>query len=164
MKKSLYILLFLSIFLSGCEKKTAQFAPASLFLLQDQVTAAGITVGDSPKAFQKAYGDYTIQVAFRDQPSNYRIMDIDNIPYKESISTLIANFFIDDEPISVEALCSENKVSPAELPTLLSSPDYLRRHDVVYRYLDFQWKDGVIASIHSEELNYNETYETPRLD
>lgn len=164
MKKSLYILLFLSIFLSGCQKNLAQFAPASLFILQDQTTAAGIKIGDSPKDFQKAYGDYTIQVAFRDQPSAYRIMDIRRIPYEESISTLIANFFIDEQPISEDVLCSENNISPAELPALLASPDYLHRHDVVYRYLDFQWKDGLIVSIHSEELNYNETYETPRLD
>lgn len=164
MKKLLYILLFLPVFLSGCEKNPANFAPASLFILQDQVTSAGIQVGDSPKAFQKAYSDYTIQVAFLNQPSNYRIMNINKIPYEESISTLIANFFIDEAPVSDDLLCSENKISLSELPALLASPDYLQKHDVVYRYLNFQWEDGVIASIQSEELNYNETYETPRLD
>lgn len=164
MKKLLYIILFLPVFLSGCEKNSAKFAPASLFVLQDQVTASGIQAGDSPKAFQKAYQDYTIQVAFLDQPSNYRIMNISRIPYEEPISTLIANFFIDEVPVSDDLLCSENNISLSELPALLASPAYLQKHDVVYRYLNFQWKDGVIASIQSEELNYNETYETPRLD
>ena len=38
-----------------------------------------------------------------------------------------------------------------------------RKHEVIYRYLDFDWKGGYIADISSEELNYNETFETPCL-
>ena len=46
----------------------------------------------------------------------------------------------------------------------MSSHEYLRSHDVIYRYLVFDWEDGVITDIASEELNYNETYETPRAE
>lgn len=164
MKKLLYILLFAVLFLSGCEKNPAKFAPAELFLIRDQETADGIRIGDNSRAFQDAYSDYTIQVAFTDQASSYRVMPISKIPYDENISTIIANFFIDEEPVSEDWICKENHVDISGLHELLSSPEYLREHEVIYRYLNFQWQDGVIVSIQSEELNYNETFETPRLD
>lgn len=164
MKKSLYILLLAALLLSGCEKKTAKFAPADLFYFKDMTTSAGIQIGDNAKAFKEAYSDYTIQVAFRNQPSEYRVMPINKIPFDENISTIIANFFIDEEPVSEDWLCKENGVNISGLYDLLSSHEYLRNHQVVYRYLYFSWEDGKIARIRSDELNYNETYETPRLD
>lgn len=164
MKKLLYIVLFAALILSGCEKNTTKFAPASLFEMNGHETAAGLKIGDGPKAFKAAYGDYTVQVAFTEQPSNYRVMSVSKIPYNENISTIIANFFIDEEPVSEDWICKENGIDISGLHELLSSHDYLRQHDVVYRYLNFQWKDGLITDINSEELNYNETFETPRLD
>ena len=164
MKKLLYIVLFTALLLSGCEKKSAEFAPASLFEMNGSETAAGLKTGDGPKAFKAAYGGYTIQVAFAEQPSNYRVMSASKIPYDENISTIIANFFIDEEPVSEDWLCKENGIDISGLHELLSSPDYLQQHDVVYRYLNFHWEEGVITDIDSEELNYNETFETPRLD
>ena len=65
--------------------------------------------------------------------------------------------------MSEEELCAENKVEPTQLYALLSSSAYLREHSVVYRYLRFTWADGSISRIQSDELNYNETYETPTL-
>lgn len=161
MKKLLYITLFSLLLLSGCEKKTAEFAPAELFVLEDGSTSAGISPGDGKDDFVRAYRDYTIQVAYNDLESNYLVMSIRDIPYEDPISTMIANFFINGEPVSEEALCEQNDVSPADLHTLLSSSDYLRGHEVIYRYLRFSWEDGVIAEIESQELNYNETFETP---
>lgn len=164
MKKLLYILLFAVLLLSGCEKNPAKFAPASLFLMDGDSTAAGIRIGDGPKAFRKAYKDYTVQVAFTGQSSSYRVMSIEKIPYDENISTIIANFFIDGEPVSEDWLCKKNGVDLGGLHELLSSTEYLQKHDVIYRYLSFRWENGAITDIASEELNYNETFETPRLD
>lgn len=152
-----------ALLLTGCEKQPADVAPAELFLVTGGVTADGVQPGDGPEQFISAYRDYTIQAAYHDLESSYLVMDIDKIPYEENISTIIANFFVDGKPVSEEELCRENKVKPAQLYALLSSPSYLRSHDVIYRYLRFDWSGGVITDIEPGELNYNETYETPQI-
>ena len=91
-------------------------------------------------------------------------MSIKEIPYQDSISTMIANFFVNGKPVSEETLCEDNNVPPSGLHSLLSSPDYLRKHEVIYRYLRFSWENGAIDEIESEELNYNETFETPCME
>ena len=58
--------------------------------------------------------------------------------------------------------CKEQNIQSDEIHDVLSSPDFLRKHDVIYRYLVFEWSDSEIVDIYSEELNYNETFETPR--
>ncbi len=161
--KKLFLTLLLLLLLTGCGKKPAATAPEELFHIADGMTADGIRPGDEPEQFIDAYEDYLIQVAYNNLESNYVVMDIDKIPYKEDISTMIANFFVDDKPVSEEELCRENNVKPTQLYALLSSSSYLREHNVVYRYLRFRWADGRIVDIQSDELNYNETYETPRL-
>lgn len=163
MKKLLYLLLLSALLLSGCTKKSEKTASAEDFRLTGGVTEAGVKAGDGPEEFIKAYEGYTIQVAYNEMTSSYLVMDIDDIPYDENISAIIATFFVDDEPVSIETLCSENGVDQSGLYELLSSHEYLRNHDVAYRYLLFQWEDGVISSISSDELNYNETFETPRI-
>ena len=164
MKKLLYIAVFIALVLTGCEKKTAEVAPESLFQMENGVTDAGVKCGDGPEEFRKAYTSYTIQVAYNNLESNYLVMSIDEIPYDEEISTIIANFFINGKPISEASLCRDNKIQSSELYDLLSSSEYLRTHEVIYRYLIFQWQNGRIADISSEELNYNETFETPCVD
>ena len=63
-----------------------------------------------------------------------------------------------------EQICKEYDWEEASLHSNLSAPAYLREHDVVYRYLMFSWENGKITDIVSDELNYNETFETPRLE
>ena len=159
----LIFILLLLLSLTGCEKKPATTAPKELFQVTDKVTNDGVQVGDGPEQFIDAYEDYLIQVAYNNLESSYVVMDIDEIPYEEDISTIIANFFVDGKPISEEDLCEENNVKPTQLYALLSSSAYLREHNVVYRYLRFRWAGGLIADIQSDELNYNETYEMPRI-
>jgi hypothetical protein len=133
------VLLSFVLLLSGCSRQSADVAPASLFELSGDVTSAGVQPGDDPETFIKAYKNYTIQVAYNDVASSYLTMSIDEIPYDRPISAMIANFFIDDEPVSEDTLCKQNDVSPSELYSLLSSTAYLQQHDVIYRYLRFQW-------------------------
>ena len=80
-KKLLYILFISLLLLSGCEKKSTKIAPASLFVLDGNVTSEGIRPGDGPDAFKKAYRSYTLQVAWTDVDSNYMVMSPDEIPY-----------------------------------------------------------------------------------
>ena len=162
MKKLLYIFLFAVLVLSGCEKKQELLAPASLFVMNGEATAAGVCPGDGPEEFKAAYRDYTLQVAWNDADSTFMVMSADKIPYDEEISTMIATLFIDGKPVDPEVFCKEQGIQSDEIHDVLSSPDYLRKHDVIYRYLVFEWRDSEIVDIHSEELNYNETFETPR--
>ena len=60
MKKLLYIFLFAVLILSGCEKKQELLAPASLFEMDGEATAAGVCPGDGPEEFKAAYRDYTL--------------------------------------------------------------------------------------------------------
>ncbi len=114
--------------------------------------------------FVKAYSNYVIQAAYTDVESSYMVMSINEIPYDENISTLIANFFIDNVPMSEEDICEENDIEDTELYALLSSSDYLREHEVIYRYLRFLWENSVITDIDTGEFNYNETYEVPKAE
>lgn len=161
MKKLLCIFAFSLLFLSGCEKDPAAIASADVFVMTDNTTAAGIRPGDGRKEFINAYKDYTIQVAYNERESGYLVMSIQKIPYEDNISTMIANLFIDNTPVSESELCEENNVKPEALYDLLSSPSYLRQHEVEYRYLRFQWQNGIITSIDSDSLNYNESFDTP---
>ena len=103
-KKLLYILFISLLLLSGCEKKQELLAPASLFEMDGEATAAGVCPGDGPEEFKAAYRDYTLQVAWNDAESNFMVMSPDQIPYDEEISTMIATLFIDGKPVDPEAL------------------------------------------------------------
>ena len=52
-KKLLYILFISLLLLSGCEKKSTKIAPASLFVLDGNVTSEGIRPGDGPDTLQE---------------------------------------------------------------------------------------------------------------
>lgn len=163
MKKLLYMILLSLFLLSGCEKKVQEITPAKLFVMDGTATADGIKAGDGPEEFKAAYRRYPIQVAYDEIESSYLRMEIDEIPYEDPISTIITGLFVDGKPASAEKLCQKHEISSSELHSLLSSHDYLRKHEVIYRYMIFSWKDGRITDIASEELNYNETFETPTL-
>ncbi len=165
MKRVPVILLFFTVFLAGCGKSTAQTFTADFFTVSDGVTHNGVEVGDGKAAFTNAYSDYVIQVAYNDTNySNYTVMSMKSIPFDRNISTLIASFFIDGTPMSEEEICKENQISAKGLANLLASPAYLRAHDVSYRYLRFTWEEGSITKIDSAELNFNESYDIPRME
>lgn len=162
MKKLLFSIVFALFFLTGCEKITTVPAPSSLFVLTDGATADGIQAGDGSKEFKAAYQDYEILVSLSPSEIPSQVMPIQRIPFDREITTMIANFFINGTPMTPEDICQEEGIEADQLLGLLSSDEYLRKHEVLYRYLIFYWKDGVITHIASEELNYNETYETPK--
>ena len=164
MKKLLYLFAFCVLFLTGCEKKSASLPPESLFLMKNGETNDGLKIGDTPSQFRKAYSDYTVQIAYDEPNAVLRTVSMDNIPFEEDVFTIISGFFINGEAVSEAGICKENQIEQSELHDLLSSADYLRSHEVIYRYLVFEWQDGRIEDIDSNELNYNETFEIPLAD
>ena len=164
MKKLLYMALFSLLLLTGCEKKSAILPSADFFLMQENMTVDGVCPGDTSEKFTRIYGDYSIQVAFNHTASTYVHMSVRKIPFDEDISTLIACFFIDDKPFSETMICELYDITPSEMHEFISSSDFLRSHEVEYRYLRFKWAGGSITDIISSSLNYNETYEIPCLE
>lgn len=160
-KKIVVPLLLFTLLLTGCENSEQKVASAEMFELDGDTTSAGVSVGDGSAEFIKAYRDYVIWAAYTDSSSSYMVMSINEIPYDDSISTLIANFFIDGVATSEEDICEDNEIEESGLYSLLSSSSYLRAHEVIYRYLRFTWENSIITDIDSGELNYNETYEVP---
>ena len=161
-RKQLLFMAFLScLILAGCTDREVSPAPQKLFQLTDGVTAAGVQAGDGEKEFRKAYAGYEILVSSSGEDIPQETMPIGRIPYDRDIVTMIANFFIDGQPKSPQNICEEEQIPSEDLFDLLSSEEYLRSHEVIYRYLIFYWKDSRIQRIASEELNYNETYEVP---
>ncbi len=161
MKRLLFSAAFFCLVLTGCADEETAPAPKKLFQLTDGVTAAGVQAGDGEKEFREAYTGYEILVSSSGEDIPQEVMPIRRIPYNKKIATMIANFFIDSQPMSPEDICEKEQIDSGDLFDLLSSEEYLRSHEVIYRYLVFYWEDGVIQRIASEELNYNETYEVP---
>ncbi|MDE5931135.1 MAG: hypothetical protein K2H40_01440, partial [Lachnospiraceae bacterium] len=107
-----------------------------------------------PQAFLEAYGDYDIETSIEYGP--YQSLNNNEIPFTDSIRTILPTFFIDGTPVTIEQICTENEIERTDLLSLLSSEEYLQNHTVIYNYMIFTWEDGLITDIHSEFMDYNE--------
>ena len=154
------VLLFMSVLtvLTACGKETPLLTAADYELNhEDNTTSKGIGIGDTPEAFLNAYGDYVMYVM---EPSIdslfYQAVKTDEIPFTESIRTILPTFFIDGNSVTIEQICEKNEIERTELLALLSSDEYLQNHTVMYQYMIFTWEDGLITDIHSEYMDFNE--------
>ena len=59
-------------------------------------------------------------------------------------------------PTTLDTICKENEIAKSDVMSLFSSTDYLSQHTVIYYYLAFTWKDGIITAIDSKSMDYNE--------
>lgn len=151
----LSILIFFIFLLTACGKETPLLEAADYELNQNtNTTRKGIGIGDTPEAFLEAYGDYDIETSI--EYGAYEALAPKDIPFTDSIRTILPTFFIDGLPTTIEQICAENEIERTELLSLLSSDEYLQNHTVVYHYMIFTWEDGVITDIHSEYMDYNE--------
>ncbi|MCM1174643.1 MAG: hypothetical protein NC341_06280 [Blautia sp.] len=153
--KSVFASLLCVSLLTACGKETPLLTAADYELNQDtNTTSRGIGIGDTPEAFLKAYGSYDIETSI--EYGAYQALDTDEIPFTDSIRTILPTFFIDGTPVTIEQICMENEIERADLLSLLSSDEYLQKHTVIYNYLIFTWDGGLISDIHSEFMDYNE--------
>ena len=143
------------ITLTACGKKTPLLTAADYELNhEDNTTSKGIGIGDTPESFLSAYGDYVIETSI--EHGTYQALKTDEIPFTESIRTILPTFFIDENAVTIEQICEENEIERTELLALLSSDEYLQNHTVMYQYMIFTWEDGMITDIHSEFMDFNE--------
>ena len=141
--------------LTACGKETPLLKAADYELNhEDNTTSKGIGIGDTPEAFLDAYSDYIIETSIENGP--YQALKTDDIPFTESIRTILPTFFIDENAVTIEQICEENEIERTGLLALLSSDEYLQNHTVIYHYMIFTWENGIITDIHSEFMDFNE--------
>ena len=68
-----------------------------------QGTSKGIGIGDTSEAFLSAYSDYVIETSIENGP--YQALKTDEIPFTESIRTILPTFFIDENAVTIEQIC-----------------------------------------------------------
>lgn len=146
--------MLLAFSLTACGQETPLLTALDYELdLDNNTTYKGITIGDTKEAFLEAYGEYDIETCVNGGP--YQSLSVEEIPFEESIQTILPTFFIDGTPVSIERICEENEIERVDLLTFLSSDEYLKGHTVLYYYLVFTWENGAITDIHSEYMDYN---------
>lgn len=140
---------------TACGKETPLLRAADYELNhEDNTTSKGIGIGDTPEAFLNAYGGYVIETSIEN--GSYQALKTEEIPFAESIKTILPTFFIDENAVTIEQICEENEVERTGLLALLSSDEYLQNHTVMYHYMIFTWENGIITDIHSEYMDFNE--------
>ena len=141
--------------MTACGKETPLLRVADYELNhEDNTTSKGVGIGDTPEAFLSAYGDYVMETSIENGP--YQALKTDEIPFTESIRTILPTFFIDENAITIEQICEEYEIERTGLLALLSSDEYLQNHTVMYHYMIFTWEDGMITDIYSEYMDFNE--------
>ena len=85
----------------------------------------------------------------------YHFLPAEEIPFDAKLTTILPSFFIDNTAIDVDSFCEENGIEKDGILGFLTNEEYLAHHTVVYQYLVFDWKDGVIQDIRSESMDYN---------
>lgn len=141
--------------LTACGKEEALLTSQDYEWTQDmEQTSRGISVGDDQTAFLEAYGAYEILTSA--DGSSYEMLSAQDIPFDQEIRTILPTFVVDGIPTSLDTICKDNDVAKADVLSLLNSAEYLQQHTVMYYYLTFTWKDGIITEITSKSMNYNE--------
>lgn len=153
--KTSVAILMSTIILTACGTETPPLSIADYELnIENNTTSKGIGIGDTPEAFLEAYGSYNIETAIGEEP--YQPLAAEEIPFSDPIDTILPTFFIDGSPVTIEQICTENGIERTEFLSLISSESYLNEHKVLFYYMIFSWKNGVITDIHSEYMDYNE--------
>lgn len=169
MKKiiSLLILTLTCLFLlCACrEEKTYLLSSADYDLdAETAQTIRGVKIGDGSESFLAAYRDYDILTSIGG--GDYLSLPVEDIPFDASLTTILPSFFIDGTAIDIGSFCEDNGIERTDLLSFLTDENYLSAHTVVYQYLVFTWKDGVITDISSEAMDYNRdgSYFQPSLE
>ena len=88
--------------------------------------------------------------------TDYQFLPVEEIPFDTAASIILPTFFIDGLPVDMDQFCEDNEIEKADILSYLTDASYLAKHKVIYRYLVFTWKSGVITDIRSESMDYNQ--------
>ena len=127
-------------------------------------TGTGISVGSTYDDLAKAYGAYYVQkingeefepYTFEASPEAGDGSVSEDMSMSHDGEYMVAAFYVDDNPASVEELSFETGIAPKDLADHLASNEYLAGHTVLYRYVIFTVKDNIVTDIRSDYLDYN---------
>ncbi len=151
---TLVLIFLLSCLLCACGEETPLLTPTDYDLdAETAQTVRGVKIGDDAEAFLAAYQDFDILSSING--GDYRFIPAEEIPFDTSLTTILPSFFIDGAAIDIDAFCEDGGIEKDGLLAFLTEEAYLTHHTVVYQYLVFEWKDGVIQDIRSESMDYN---------
>lgn len=151
---ALCLALVLTASVSACGEEKPLLSPTDYDLdAETSQTIRGVKIGDSAEVFLAAYQDYDILSSLNG--GSYRFLPTEEIPFDTNLTTILPSFFIDGAAIDIDAFCEKNGIEKDGLLAFLTEEDYLNHHTVVYQYLVFEWKNGVISDIRSESMDYN---------
>ena len=146
-------------FLCACGKETPLLATEDYILdAESGSTSRGVKVGDDAEAFLAAYQDDMMFSAIGEgeAQTDYQFLPVEEIPFDTATSIILPTFFIDGLPVAMDQFCEDNEIEKADILSYLTDASYLAKHKVIYRYLVFTWKSGVITDIRSESMDYNQ--------
>ncbi|MCI9065101.1 MAG: hypothetical protein K1W20_02135 [Lachnospiraceae bacterium] len=151
---ALCLALVLSALTCACGEEKPLLSPTDYDLdAETAQTIRGVKIGDGADVFLAAYQDYDILSCING--SDYHFLPAEEIPFDAKLTTILPSFFIDNTAIDVDSFCEENGIEKDGILGFLTNEEYLAHHTVVYQYLVFDWKDGVIQDIRSESMDYN---------
>jgi len=158
MSKKVIAALFLSLMLSGltagCGEEKPLLSPTDYDLdAETSQTIRGVKIGDNAETFLAAYQDYDILSSVNG--GDLQFLSVEEIPFHDTLTTILPSFFIDGAAIDIDSFCEENEIEKDTLLSFLTEEEYLEHHTVVYRYLVFDWENGRVSDIRSESMDYN---------
>lgn len=144
-----------SMLLSGCGE--SRLPVVDDYTVKKDTTSEGITIGSDFASFAEAYSEYPIQILSSD--GSYQSYSLPSPEEASSISedmTLMTSFFfIDGIAVPTSQLKEEIGITSSELNEYLRSSEYLNSHEVIFRYILFEFDDGKVSDIEADYLNYN---------
>ncbi len=157
MKKTALLLILtfsLSLALCACGEEKPLLSTTDYDLdAETAQTIRGVKIGDGADVFLAAYKDYDILSSV--DGADYQFLAPEEIPFDNSLTTILPSFFIDGTAVEIDSFCEDNEIEKDTLLSFLTDEAYLDHHAVVYQYLIFEWENGTIKDIRSESMDYN---------
>lgn len=159
-KRTLLVLSIISsILLTACNKVAATMSTEDYILSEEGATSKGIKIGDSLETFFDAYENHAMLISYGDeQYTVFHKKDIlteDHTFSTTTFSLLLPTFFVDNEAYSTDQICETYQVTKENLLSFLNSEDFLKEHSVIYKFILFDFKDGVLENILESSRDFN---------
>ena len=163
LKLGIPLIFVLSLVLTACGE---EWVPSvSDFQVKDGVASSGITEGSTFSEFAESYRDFPLQIAEISETDEgtvqvfnpYTLPKEDEMPEATQLNmTLMTSyFFVDNKPRSTESLMEETGMESLSLIEHLRSDEYLAEHKVVFRYIFFEFENGIVTSVSGDYFDYN---------
>jgi hypothetical protein len=128
------------------------------YILNDNTTSKGISIGSSSNDFIQAYKDNDyLSIIYWDSNSNaYQSIKMNDIDFSKQSFICLESMFVDDKAINIDSFKKKNKIEDNLDTWFTENTDYLKKHSVVYKCLIFSFQNEKVTDIQYYEKNYND--------